>query len=110
MSNYEALDARYLHLHKNLDAISALATEMGQEATAARIKALRDKSAERCFRVAIVGEFSTGKSALVNALLGEDLLPTALEACTAQSSKSSAAPPSSSATRMPPCPTIPAPC
>jgi hypothetical protein len=83
MSNYEALDARYLHLHKNLDAISALATEMGQEATAARIKALRDKSAERCFRVAIVGEFSTGKSALVNALLGEDLLPTALEACTA---------------------------
>lgn len=83
MSNYESLEARYLELHKNLDALSALATEMGQEVTATRIKALRDKSSERLFRVAVVGEFSTGKSALVNALLGEDLLPTALEACTA---------------------------
>lgn len=36
------------------------------------------------FDVAIVGEFSAGKSTLINALLGEDLLPSLLEPTTAK--------------------------
>ena len=48
-----------------------------------RIKNIISKVSNLRFQVAIVGEFSTGKSSFLNALLGEEILPTALEECTA---------------------------
>jgi hypothetical protein len=60
-----------------------VAHESGQEVMAERIQVALDRSKERVFRVAIVGEFSNGKSTLINALFGKELLPTALDACTA---------------------------
>jgi len=35
------------------------------------------------FKVVVIGKFSTGKSSLINALLGEDVLPDSLDPCTA---------------------------
>ncbi|MDO4179451.1 MAG: dynamin family protein [Phascolarctobacterium sp.] len=35
------------------------------------------------FKVVVIGKFSTGKSTLINALLGEDVLPDSLDPCTA---------------------------
>ncbi len=83
MNRYKALAGSFEDLHSVLDTLHGLALDQGQEETAGRIKALSEKSKDRVFRVAIAGEFSTGKSALINSLLGEDLLPTGLEACTA---------------------------
>ncbi|HIF97930.1 MAG TPA: hypothetical protein EYQ54_13040 [Myxococcales bacterium] len=83
MNQYKALAARFENLHSVLDTLHGLALDQGQEETAKRIEALSEKSKDRVFRVAIAGEFSTGKSTLINSLLGEDLLPTGLEACTA---------------------------
>ncbi len=58
-----------------------------QKRTVARGDLLRntaDKLANNAFVLAVVGEFSRGKSSLVNALLDQaDLLPTALEPSTA---------------------------
>lgn len=35
------------------------------------------------FKVVVIGKFSTGKSSLINALLGEEVLPDSLDPCTA---------------------------
>ena len=45
-------------------------------ADAAAVRALSKKLAEERFNVVVVGAFKRGKSTLVNALLGADLLPT----------------------------------
>jgi hypothetical protein len=83
MDLYEALVLEYDFLQKGLFSLVEVAHESGQEVMAERIQVALDRSKERVFRVAIVGEFSTGKSTLINALFGKELLPTALEACTA---------------------------
>ena len=69
-------------LLKNL---SKLLEILGEESPSlqSRIKTLQEKIKTLRFQVAIVGEFSTGKSSFLNALLGDEILPTALEECTA---------------------------
>lgn len=42
---------------------------------AGKIKDTSDKLQSQCFRVVVVGEFSKGKSTLLNALLGEEIQP-----------------------------------
>lgn len=49
----------------------------------ARFSELLDALDSDAIRLVVLGEFSRGKSSLVNALLGIELLPTALEATTA---------------------------
>jgi hypothetical protein len=55
--------------------LAALADEAGAADLAADARALRARVAERRFFVACVGQFKRGKSTLINALLGEPLLP-----------------------------------
>lgn len=43
------------------------------------VKAIKNKAP---FRVAVIGQIRTGKSTLINALLGEEVLPTAFLQCT----------------------------
>ena len=40
---------------------------------------------KRCFHVAVVGTMSSGKSTLIDALLGTDCMPSGNMACTASS-------------------------
>ena len=80
---YKNLDAKYEALQGNLQRLVSVASESEYEEIGNRAQIALDKFKERVFRVAIVGEFSTGKSTLINAMLGRELLPTALEACTA---------------------------
>ena len=62
-------------------ALSQLAdffTQRGQGARLWRACALADKLATEQFNLVVLGQFKRGKSTLINALLGADLLPTAV--------------------------------
>lgn len=48
---------------------------------AGKIKDTSDKLQSQCFRVVVVGEFSKGKSTLLNALLGEEIQPVSINPC-----------------------------
>jgi small GTP-binding protein len=62
-------------------ALSRLAdffTRRGQAALLGRTYALADKLATEQFNLVVLGQFKRGKSTLINAFLGADLLPTAV--------------------------------
>ena len=48
-----------------------------------RIRETQRRLSDLRFHVAVVGEYSTGKSSFLNAMLQDEILPTALEECTA---------------------------
>ncbi len=50
---------------------------------AANLKSLGEKVDSDTFKIQIVGTFKNGKSTFINALLGEDILPTRVLPCTA---------------------------
>jgi predicted GTPase len=56
---------------------------------------------ENCFSIAIVGEFKRGKSTLINALLGKDILPSDIMPCSATLNRvpTASSPPSRSPSR-----------
>src|SRR5437870_6838688 len=53
-------------------------TQRGQAPLLWRACALADKLATEQFNLVVLGQFKRGKSTLINALLGADLLPTAV--------------------------------
>lgn len=61
------------------DAINQLAMKKFAE----RLKELGQKVGSDTFKIQIVGTFKNGKSTFINALLGEDILPTRALPCTA---------------------------
>ena len=58
-----------------LDALARLAVEAGREHLAAEARSLEARVRDGLFFVACVGQFKRGKSSLLNALLGESILP-----------------------------------
>ncbi|HTX57453.1 MAG TPA: dynamin family protein [Candidatus Acidoferrales bacterium] len=59
-----------------LDALSALAKIYGDDLVRADIASIVEQAQTNAASVAFLGQFKRGKSSLVNALLGEDVLPT----------------------------------
>jgi len=59
-----------------LASLADLATKLGERDLADEARALAERGAEGRFYVACVGQFKRGKSTLVNALLGGEVLPT----------------------------------
>ncbi len=53
-----------------------IAEERGETTAVQRLRTLETRLASRVLHVAVLGEFKRGKSTLVNALLGEEVLPT----------------------------------
>lgn len=49
----------------------------------ASLKELMGRIQQENFKVIVIGKFSTGKSSLINALLGDEVLPDSLNPCTA---------------------------
>ena len=69
------MDMIFHSLHAELATVMAAAT--GVDGISARaLDALRHKFDEHAFHLVVAGEFKRGKSTLINALLGADLLPT----------------------------------
>jgi GTP-binding protein EngB required for normal cell division len=56
--------------------VSGLALQMGSETLAAEAEALAERVEEGRFYVVCVGQFKRGKSTLLNALVGAEVLPT----------------------------------
>jgi GTPase SAR1 family protein len=60
----------------SLHRLAELAQELGSERVREEASALAQRTAEGRFYVACIGQFKRGKSTLLNALLGERILPT----------------------------------
>ena len=73
--SYSAYKDTVSELTENLSQLKEYCEEIGLDHTARSIGETIDKAASEHFEVAIVGEFKRGKSTLINALLGQEVLP-----------------------------------
>lgn len=73
--SYSAYNETVKSLTDSLEKLLALSEKVSLTNTAASIKDTIAKVANEHFEVAIVGEFKRGKSTLINAMLGEEVLP-----------------------------------
>ena len=61
---------------KQLDKLLEIAQSTGtQQDIVEKIKTLKEKNQSKNFKVLVMGEFSAGKSTMINALIGEPILP-----------------------------------
>ncbi|MEQ1567428.1 MAG: dynamin family protein [Myxococcota bacterium] len=67
----------------DLRAISELAGRLGLEAVVRRTADVLRRVESDVFRIAVVGEFKRGKSTLINALMGREILPADVLPCSA---------------------------
>lgn len=71
------------HLLEILDQLSGMAELQDIPGTPEELKRLRERLSDDEFRIAVVGEFSSGKSTFINAMLGRDILQHATTETTA---------------------------
>lgn len=63
-------------LDEQLDKLLEIAESTGtQQDVVEKIKTLKEKNHSKNFKVLVMGEFSAGKSTMINALIGEPILP-----------------------------------
>ena len=74
-STYSSYKDMVASLTDSLEQLLALSEELSLSHTADSIRETIEKSSDEHFEVAIVGEFKRGKSTLINAMLGQDVLP-----------------------------------
>jgi GTP-binding protein EngB required for normal cell division len=78
MSTRDGFKARKEAFATALTRLADFFVRRGQQDLLARAQDLRDKLAAEQFNLVVLGQFKRGKSTLINALLGADLLPTAV--------------------------------
>lgn len=66
------------HIAARLRAVKQFLEARGEDARVEQCQALFVKLAEDRFNLAVLGQFKRGKSSLMNAIIGRDLLPTGL--------------------------------
>lgn len=74
-TTYSSYKDTVASLTEDLTELLELSEEISLNNTADSIRETLEKSADEHFEVAIVGEFKRGKSTLINAMLGQDVLP-----------------------------------
>lgn len=74
-SSYSSFRETVADLTESLEMLEEYAKSLNLFNTAYSIREIIDKTAGEHFAVAIVGEFKRGKSTLINALLGQPILP-----------------------------------
>ena len=70
-------------LKEKIGSVVDICDKYNDEEHADRLKKLQKAIGEDAFQLIVVGEFSRGKSTLVNALLGDEILPSSTEPTTA---------------------------
>jgi ribosome biogenesis GTPase A len=78
MSTFDGFKATKDALTTAMKRLTALFERRGQKVLLSRARDLADKLAAEQFNLMVLGQFKRGKSTLLNALLGADLLPTAV--------------------------------
>jgi Dynamin family len=78
MSTFDGFKATKDALSTALNRLTALFERRGQRDLFSRAWDLADKLAAERFNLVVLGQFKRGKSTLINALLGAELLPTAV--------------------------------
>ncbi len=73
--NYQAYRETIDKLTASLTSLLDLSEQVSLTHTAQSVKETLDKALDEHFEVAIVGEFKRGKSTLINAMLGKEVLP-----------------------------------
>jgi GTPase SAR1 family protein len=76
-----------MNITMDLKKMRDFSLRMGLEGNVAAIDDVQKRLSEDIFQVAIIGEFKRGKSTLINALLGKDVLPTDVLPCSAALNK-----------------------
>ena len=79
---FEGFKTQKLELLESFNYALSISREVGDQDVEARLQSMTERLKSHVFSIAVAGEFSTGKSTLINALLGDTVLPTALKACT----------------------------
>ncbi|MCB9743448.1 MAG: dynamin family protein [Alphaproteobacteria bacterium] len=79
---FEAFLASRSRLIDALDDLAELMAGLKAEARSRALVEVRRRLAEDAFRLMVVGEFKRGKSTLINAMLGEAVLPAKVAPCT----------------------------
>jgi predicted GTPase len=74
--SYQAYKATVDDIVEELGKLKEFAESLMLEKTANSIAETLEKAADEHFEVAVVGEFKRGKSTIINAILGEDVLPS----------------------------------
>ena len=72
-----------IDLCSNLSKLEEFCEELGLENSKQAIREVHERVSNQSFSIAIVGEFKRGKSTMINALLGQDVLPTDILPCSA---------------------------
>jgi GTPase SAR1 family protein len=78
-----AFQERRLVLAQLAARLAAAFVSLGSDSRAAALSRLESKLASERFKILVVGEVNRGKSSLINALLGEKVLPVDILPCTA---------------------------
>ncbi|MDR0943311.1 MAG: dynamin family protein [Ruminococcus sp.] len=74
--SYSAYKATVADIVTELEKLREYSESLMLEKTAGSIRETLDKAVKEHFEVAVVGEFKRGKSTIINAILGEDVLPS----------------------------------
>ncbi len=82
MASYTSLRDTEFKLYGEIVQLRSIANTLQLEETAS-LSDLEALVIGHRFRVAVVGEFNRGKSTVINALLGAEVLPASIEACSA---------------------------
>lgn len=80
----EKAAALRLHLERALNEMASTATRIGLPAPPAAYEEAKNRMRENVYRVLVMGEAKRGKSTLINALMGDDYLPTDVNIATCQ--------------------------
>lgn len=80
LASHRRLTGQYL---LQLRELREFATQLSLDETTERISSVIQRVEEDVFRIAVVGEFKRGKSTLINALLGKEILPADVLPCSA---------------------------
>lgn len=70
-------------LINRINKISSLESIMKNSYISEEIKNIKSRIEDDTFRIAVVGEFSSGKSTFINAIIGKDILTHAVNETTA---------------------------
>ncbi|MCE3555582.1 dynamin family protein [Pseudonocardia sp. RS11V-5] len=83
LDGYSAAERRRTQLIEVADRMTGIARDLSLDALADGVERTADRVRSDAFVVTVLGDFNTGKSTLINALLGADTLPRLPIECTA---------------------------